>query len=102
MDQLWLENKKKIGKMNNLNNKNPITEIFKSLTNEDLYQCIIDINNEDGYIKLDSRFRRIVEEVRNITNSTTYSTDLMLCQMNIYKEASLRFLKQTEDHLCKF
>ena len=75
---------------------NPITEIFQSLTDEDLRQCIIDINNKDGTIKIDSKFRKIVGDVREITKSTTYSTDLMLCQMNIYREGSLRFLKQLE------
>ena len=75
---------------------NPITEIFKSLTDEDLRQCIIDINNKDGTIKIDSKFRKIVGDVREITKSTAYSTDLMLCQMNIYREGSLRFLKQLE------
>lgn len=75
---------------------NPITEIFQSLTDEDLRQCIIDINNKDGTIEIDSKFRKIVGDVREITKSTTYSTDLMLCQMNIYREGSLRFLKQLE------
>ena len=75
---------------------NPITEIFQSLTDEDLRQCIIDINNKDGTIKIDSKFRKIVGDVREITKSTTYSTDLMLCQMNIYREGALRFLKQLE------
>lgn len=75
---------------------NPITKIFELLSDKDLCECIIDINNEDGTIKLESKFRKIVEEVRGITNSTTYYTDLMLCQMNIYREGSLRFLKQLE------
>ena len=75
---------------------NPITEIFQSLTDEDLRQCIIDINNKDGTIKIDSKFRKIVGDVREITKSTAYSTDLMLCQMNIYREGALRFLKQLE------
>lgn len=75
---------------------NPINKIFQSLSDRDLCQCIIDLSDENGVIKLDSRFREILAEVRNITNSTTYSTDLMLCQMNVYKEASLRFLKQLE------
>ena len=75
---------------------NPIIKIFESLSDKDLCQCIIDTNNEDGSIKIDSKFREIVEKVRLITNSTTYSTDLLLCQMNIYKEGSMRFLKQLE------
>ena len=82
--------------------KNTITKIFQSLTNEDLCQCILDINNEDGTIKIDSKFREIVAEVRSITNSVNYSTYLMLCQMNIYKEASLRFLKQSEPKITRF
>ena len=85
-----------------MKNVNPITKIFESLSDKYLCQCIIDINNKDGSIKIDSKFREIMAEVRAITNSDTYSTDLMLCKINVYKEAALRFLKQSEPKITRF
>lgn len=72
---------------------NLITEIFKDLTDEELVICIIEIDDPDGKIPSDSLFRTIIEKVRLITKSDSYSTDLLLCQMNIFKEGAMRFIK---------
>jgi len=76
--------------------KNPIIKIFETLSDTELVECINDINTEDGTIALNSRFRQVVEEVRSLTNSASYSTDLMMVQMSIFREGALRFKKQIE------
>lgn len=71
--------------------KNPITEIFKQLSDTELIQCITELESQNGIVVNDGEFRKVVESVRLITNSTTYSTDFLLCQMNIFREGALRF-----------
>lgn len=39
------------------------------------------MENPDGIISIDSEFSKVVESVRVITNSKTFSTDFLMCQM---------------------
>lgn len=73
--------------------ENPIIKLFNDIPDDVLEICLIELAeaDKDGFLK-NGEVRKINSEVRKLTLSSSESTDLFLTQMNIYKQAAMRYL----------
>ena len=81
--------------------ENPIIKLFNDMSNDVLEMCLIELAeaDKDGFLK-DGKVREINKEVRKLTLSSSESTDLFLTQMNIYKQAAMRYLVIYQNRKC--
>lgn len=71
---------------------NPITKIFVNIPDETLIKIVDELTQFENHNDM-VEFKKVGVEVRKFTNSTTVSTDFLLIQTSIYKEAAKRFKK---------
>ena len=72
--------------------KNPITELFKNIPNEELRDAIAEIIESDttGIVKENGVVRKYAKLTGEITGGLT-TTDFYMVQINLLKEAAFRW-----------
>jgi len=75
--------------------KNPITEIYENLTDEQIKEAVLEMKEDEkmGLIRMDGWVRKLTKKVCEITGETNLSTHLFLTQNSILREAAYRFVK---------
>ncbi len=76
---------------------NKITEIFQSISNQELNSAILEIkqSEKDGIIPLSGVVRKYANKVSEITGNSI-STDLFMTQMNLIKQAAFRWIDDSK------
>lgn len=74
--------------------KNPIVALFDNIPNEELKLIIQEMVDDEakGYVS-DGFVRQYIKKVQELTNSTTYSTDMFMVQLALYKQAAQRWIQ---------
>ena len=74
--------------------KNPIVELFDNISDEELKLIIQEMVDDEakGYVS-DGYVRQYIKKVQELTNSTTYSTDMFMVQLALYKQAAQRWIQ---------
>lgn len=72
--------------------KNPITEIFESLTDDELREALNQIREDEplGIIRIDGHVRDISNKVSEITGES-FGVHQVMVLMGIFREAAYRF-----------
>lgn len=75
-------------------NKNKIVELFDNIPNDELKLIIQEMVEDEakGYVS-DGFVRQYIKKVQELTNSTTYSTDMFMVQLALYKQAAQRWIQ---------
>lgn len=73
---------------------NPIVALFDNIPNEELKLIIQEMVDDEakGYVS-DGFVRQYIKKVQELTNSTTYSTDMFMVQLALYKQAAQRWIQ---------
>jgi hypothetical protein len=74
--------------------KNPIVALFDNISDEELKLIIQEMVDDEakGYVS-DGYVRQYIKKVQKLTNSTTFSTDMLMVQMALYKQAAQRWIQ---------
>jgi hypothetical protein len=77
---------------------NKVLKIFSDLTDEQLREVLLEMkeDNQKGYIRTDGWIRKLNQEVCETIGEDTLSVHLHQTQINVYREAAIRYLEQDE------
>lgn len=73
---------------------NKILELYNNIPDDELKLIIKEMVEDEpkGYVS-DGYVRKYVNKTRQITNSTSFSSDLLMVQMALYKQAAQRWIQ---------
>ena len=73
---------------------NKILELYNNIPDEELKLIIKEMVEDEakGFVS-DGYVRQYVNKTREITNSTSFSSDLLMVQIALYKQAAQRWIQ---------